>query len=136
MYSAIVEIRVRPHESPHGKKWSSMKLCSNENRYIRMHIFGLLFQRFCTLNTTKIYRYESFLIYCNAKRENLKRNFNRVNKIVFQMTLKKETALNKVSHNSGLICLTTILKINRTFGRGELFLLTWYKQKLYLVFLI
>ena len=52
------------------------------------------------------------------------------------MMLEKETALDKVSHNSGLICLTTILKINHTFGRGELFLLTRYKLKLHLVFLI
>ena len=52
------------------------------------------------------------------------------------MMLEKETALDKVSHNSGLICWTTILKINHTFGRGELFLLTRYKRKLYLVFLI
>ena len=59
-----------------------------------------------------------------------------VNKIVFQMMLEKETALNKVSHNSGLICLTTVLKIKHTFGRGKLFLLKRYKLKLYLVFLI
>ena len=52
------------------------------------------------------------------------------------MMLEKETALNTVSQNRGLICLATILKINRTFGRGELFFLTRYKQKLYLVFLI
>ena len=52
------------------------------------------------------------------------------------MMLEKETALNIVSHNSGLICLAIIFKINRTFGRGELFLLTRYNQKLYLVFLI
>ena len=57
-----------------------------------------------------------------------------VNKIVFQMMLEKETALNKVSHNSGLICLTTVLKINHTFGRGKIFLLKRYKLKLDLVF--
>ena len=56
--------------------------------------------------------------------------------MVFQMMLEKETAPNKVSHNSGLICLTTILKINHTFGRGELFLLARYKQNLCLIFLI
>ena len=44
------------------------------------------------------------------------------------MILEKETALNKVLHNSGLICLTTILKINHTFGRGSILnvLLIWY----------
>ena len=52
------------------------------------------------------------------------------------MILEKEKALNKVSHNSGLICLKTILKISHTFGRGELFLLTRYKQNLHLIFLI
>ena len=52
------------------------------------------------------------------------------------MMLEKETALNTASQNSGLICLATILKINRTFGKSELFFLTRYKQKLYLVFLI
>ena len=52
------------------------------------------------------------------------------------MMLEKETALDKVSHNSGLIFLTTVLKINHTFGRGKLFLLKRYKLKLYLVFLI
>ena len=97
--------------------------------------FLVIFQHFCTLNIKKIYIYENFLIYCNAKRETLKRNFNTINKIVFQMMLEKETALNTVSQNRNLICLATILKINRTFGRGELFFLTRYKQKLYLFFL-
>ena len=52
------------------------------------------------------------------------------------MMLEKETSLNIASHNSGLICLGTILKINHFFGKGELFLLTRYKQKFYLDFFV
>ena len=64
------------------------------------------------------------------QKETFKGNFIGVNKIVFQMMLEKETALNKVSDNTGLICLTTIFKINHTFRRGELFL----KQLVFRVF--
>ena len=64
------------------------------------------------------------------QKETFKGNFIGVNKIVFRMMLEKETALNKVSDNTGLICLTTIFKINQTFRRGELFL----KQLVFRVF--
>ena len=36
------------------------------------------------LNTKDIYKYQSFLIYCNAERVTFKNNFMAVNKILFQ----------------------------------------------------
>ena len=48
--------------------------------------------------------------------------------------LEKETTLKKVPNNSGLICLTTILKNNHTVGRGDFFPLTKFKQKLHYLF--
>ena len=46
--------------------------------------FTINYLEFLTLNTNNIYKYERFLIYCNAERETSKENFIAVNKIIFQ----------------------------------------------------